>query len=203
MEPSLGTLAGNLGTSWNIYAEPLLGTLEYTETLYLYLEPPSGTFTGNSYWEPRNLLEPLLYLEPFPGTWEPLLGTLRASFRNLHLEPLPGTSEPRGTLQDDCPRVPQGLVWLRPQSFQLLGKKIAVIMIITIIIVIIILPKITALLKPDPVVFAGLWRGFFATRTIEAQDLISRTPRGVRLKYVLLLMPLTDFKGIQSIQLCF
>ena len=55
-----------------------------------------------------------LYLEPrnLPG---PLLG--------IYLEPLLGTSEPRGTLRDDCPRVPQSLVMAETRSFQLLGKK--------------------------------------------------------------------------------
>ena len=62
--------------------------------------------------EPRNLPEPLL------GTLTWNLGTCR----NLYLEPLLGTSEPARTWRDDCPRVPQGLVWLGPQSFQLLGK---------------------------------------------------------------------------------
>ena len=53
-----------------------------------------GTFTWNPYLEPRNLPEPSL-------------GTLTWNLR---------------TSRDDCPRVPQGWVWLRPQSFQLLGK---------------------------------------------------------------------------------
>ena len=61
---------------------------------------------------PRNLLEPLLRTL----TWN------FATFWNLHLEPLLGASEPRGTLRDDCPRVPAGPSWLRPQSFQLLGN---------------------------------------------------------------------------------
>ena len=136
---------GTFWNLWNLYTEPLVGTLEQ-----LYLEPPSGTFTWNSYLEPPNLLEPTIgTLEP-PGSfsWNPLLGTLTwnlgtswnlepllrtsepsktftwnlGTFRNLYLEPLLGTSEPRRTLRDDCPRVPQGLVWLRPQSFQLLGN---------------------------------------------------------------------------------
>ena len=113
-EPLLGTLI--LGTSEPSYLEPLLGTSEpagtftwnpYTWNLgtcrNLYLEPllgtsePAGTFTWNPYLEPRNLPEPLL-------------GTLL------------GTSEPARTWRDDCPRVPQGLVWLGPQSFQLLGN---------------------------------------------------------------------------------
>ena len=130
-EPLLGTLI--LGTSEpsEPYLEPLLGTSE-----------PAGTFTWNPYSEPRNLPEPLLgtltwnlgarrnlYLEPLLGTWnlpEPLLGTLTwnlGTCRNLYLEPLLGTSEPARTWRDDCPRVPQGLVWLGPQSFQLLGDK--------------------------------------------------------------------------------
>ena len=127
-EPLLGTLI--LGTS-EPYLEPLLGTSK-----------PAGTFTWNPYSEPRNLPEPLLgtltwnlgarrnlYLEPLLGTSEPaepLLGTLTwnlGTCRNLYLEPLLGTSEPARTWRDDCPRVPQGLVWLGPQSFQLLGKK--------------------------------------------------------------------------------
>ena len=97
----LGTLTWNLGTCRNLYLEPLLGTSE-----------PAGTFTWNPYSEPRNLPEPLL------GTLTWNLGTCR----NLYLEPLLGTSEPARTWRDDCPRVPQGLVWLGPQSFQLLGK---------------------------------------------------------------------------------
>ena len=112
-EPLLGTLI--LGTSEpsEPYLEPLLGTSE-----------PAGTFTWNPYSEPRNLPEPLLGTL----TWsppEPLLGTLTwnlGTCRNLYLEPLLGTSEPARTWRDDCPRVPQGLVWLGPQSFQLLGK---------------------------------------------------------------------------------
>ena len=101
-EPLLGTLI--LGTSEpsEPYLEPLLGTSE-----------PAGTFTWNPYLEPRNLPEPLL------GTLTWNLGTCR----NLYLEPLLGTSEPARTWRDDCPRVPQGLVWLGPQSFQLLGNK--------------------------------------------------------------------------------
>ena len=148
-EPLLGTLARNLGTFWNpLWLEPLLGTSEpagtftwnpYTWNLgtfgtllgtltwnlgtcrNLYLEPllgtsePAGTFTWNPYLEPRNLPEPLL------GTLTWNLGTCR----NLYLEPLLGTSEPARTWRDDCPRVPQGLVWLGPQSFQLLGKNIS------------------------------------------------------------------------------
>ena len=101
-EPLLGTLTRNLGTCRNLYLEPLLGTSE-----------PAGTFTWNPYLEPRNLPEPLL------GTLTWNLGTCR----NLYLEPLLGTLEPARTWRDDCPRVPQGLVWLGPQSFQLLGKK--------------------------------------------------------------------------------
>ena len=70
------------------------------------LEPP-GSFTWNPYLEPWNLPNLLATLEPSGTlTWNP--GTLR---------------KPRGTLRDDCPRVPHGLDWLRPQSFQLLGKK--------------------------------------------------------------------------------
>ena len=130
MEPICFTW--NLGTCRNLHLEPLLGTSE-----------PAGTFTWNPYLEPRNLPEPLLgtlilgtsepagtftwnpYLEP-RNLPEPLLGTLTwnlGTCRNLYLEPLLGTSEPARTWRDDCPRVPQGLVWLGPQSFQLLGKK--------------------------------------------------------------------------------
>ena len=116
-EPLLGTLI--LGTSEpsEPYLEPLLGTSK-----------PAGTFTWNPYSEPRNLPEPLLGTSEPAGTftWNPLLGTLAwnlGTCRNLYLEPLLGTSEPARTWRDDCPRVPQGLVWLGPQSFQLLGKK--------------------------------------------------------------------------------
>ena len=107
--------------SYAIITEPLLGTSEPSETLFGTLEPV-GTFTLNLHSETRGTFETctwnfgtswILYLEPVLGTLEP---------RNLP-EPLLGTSEPRGTVWDDCPRVPQGLVWLRPQSFQLLGKK--------------------------------------------------------------------------------
>ena len=106
----LGTLTWNLGTCRNLYLEPLLGTSE-----------PAGTFTWNPYLEPRSPPEPLL------GTLTWNLGTCRNLYllgtcRNLYLEPLLGTSEPARTWRDDCPRVPQGLVWLGPQSFQLLGK---------------------------------------------------------------------------------
>ena len=132
-EPLLGTLI--LGTSEpsEPYLEPLLGTSE-----------PAGTFTWNPYSEPRKLPEPLLgtltwnlgarrnlYLEPLLGTSEPagtfILGTLTWNLGtcwNLYSEPLLGTSEPARTWRDDCPRVPQGLVWLGPQSFQLLGKNV-------------------------------------------------------------------------------
>ena len=119
-QPLLGTHTRNLGT--------LLGTL--TRNL--------GTFTWNLCLEPRNLPEP--YLEPLLGTSEPLLGSFAWNLgtccnltgnpcsepRNLPeplLGTLLGTSEPAGTRRDDCPKVPQGLVWLGPQSFQLLGKK--------------------------------------------------------------------------------
>ena len=120
-QPLLGTHTRNLGT--------LLGTL--TRNL--------GTFTWNLCLEPRNLPEP--YLEPLLGTSEPLLGSFAWNLgtccnltgnpcsepRNLPeplLGTLLGTSEPAGTRRDDCPKVPQGLVWLGPQSFQLLGKKV-------------------------------------------------------------------------------
>ena len=116
-EPLLGTLTRNLGTCRNLYLEPLLGTSEpagtFTWNPLLGTSEPAGTFTWNPYLEPRNLPEPLL------GTLTWNLGTCR----NLYLEPLLGTSEPARTWRDDCPRVPQGLVWLGPQSFQLLGKK--------------------------------------------------------------------------------
>ena len=111
---------------WNLLEplEPLRGTLSWNfETTLLgnpFLEPLLGTLTWNlrTCWNLH--LEHWNLLDPFLGSLclEPLLGT----FRNFYLEPLLGTSEPRGTLQDDCPRVPQGLVWLRPQSFQLLGN---------------------------------------------------------------------------------
>ena len=108
--PLLGTLPRKLGTSWHLYLEPLLGTSEPSLGTLSRLEPSLKIF----YLEPWNLLDPWL------GTLTWNLGT----FRNLYLEPSLGTSEPRGTLRDDCPRVPQGLVWLRPQSFlSLLGKK--------------------------------------------------------------------------------
>ena len=141
-EPFLGTLTRNLETCRNLYLEPL-----YLEPRNL------RNLTWNPYLEPRNLPEPFLgtltrnlgtcrnlYLEP-RSTWnpyleprnlpEPLLGTLilgtltwnLGTCRNLYLEPLLGTSEPARTWRDDCPRVPQGLVWLGPQSFQLLGEK--------------------------------------------------------------------------------
>ena len=130
-EPLLGTLYLEPRNLPEPYLELLLGTSE-----------PAGTFTWNPYSEPPNLPEPLLrnpYLEPRSPP-EPLLGTLTwnlgtcrnlylepytwnlGTCRNLHLEPLLGTSEPARTWRDDCPRVPQGLIWLGPQSFQLLGK---------------------------------------------------------------------------------
>ena len=102
LEPfMIGTYTWNLGTCRNLYLEPW------------YLEPRNlRNLTWNPYLEPRNLPEPLL------GTLTRNLGTCR----NLYLEPLLGTSEPARTWRDDCPRVPQGLVWLGPQSFQLLGN---------------------------------------------------------------------------------
>ena len=137
-EPLLGTLI--LGTSEpsEPYLEPLLGTSEPAGTFTWNPDTWNlgtfGTLLGTLTWNLgtcRNLyLEPLLrnlYLEPLLGTWEPLLGTLTwnlGTCRNLYLEPLLGTSEPARTWRDDCPRVPQGLVWLGPQSFQLLGNKI-------------------------------------------------------------------------------
>ena len=136
----LGNLTWNLGTCRNLYLEAL------------YLEPRNlRNLTWNPYLEPRNLPEPLLgtnlpepllgtltwnlgarrklYLEPLLGTsepagtftWNPYLNL--GTCRNPYLEPLLGTSEPARTWRDDCPRVPQGLVWLGPQSFQLLGNK--------------------------------------------------------------------------------
>ena len=113
----LGTLTWNLGTCRNLYLEPLLGTSE-----------PAGTFTWNPYLEPRSPPEPLLGTLTWNlGTCRNLvLGTLTwnlGTCRNLYLEPLLGTWEPARTWRDDCPRVPQGLVWLGPQSFQLLGNK--------------------------------------------------------------------------------
>ena len=113
----LGTLTWNLGTCRNLYLEPLLGTSE-----------PAGTSTWNPYLGPRSPPEPLLGTLTWNlGTCRNLvLGTLTwnlGTCRNLYLEPLLlGTSEPARTWRDDCPRVPQGLVWLGPQSFQLLGK---------------------------------------------------------------------------------
>ena len=136
-----------LGTSWNLYLGPLLGTLE-----------PFGNFTSNPYLESRNPLEPLRrtltwnfgtfwnltctwnpLLKPWLGTlswnlatsstftlepWnllDPWLATLTWNLGTswiLHLEPLPGTSQPCGMTAPECPN---SLVWLRPQSFQL-GK---------------------------------------------------------------------------------
>ena len=179
LEPfMIGTFTWNLGTCRNLYLEPL------------HLEPRNlRNLTWNPYLEPRNLPEPLLgtltlgtsepsepYLEPLLGTCrnlylEPLLGTSEPAgtftwnpylevCRNLYLEPLLGSSEPARTWRDDCPRVPQGLVWLGPQSFQLLGKnrifkkksliiKIITIKIITIIITIIIITIIIYNIKQN------------------------------------------------------
>ena len=134
-----------LGTSWNLtwnfgsfsklHLEPRnllapLGTFIQNRYLelwnfpkpYLFLEPPSGTFTGNSLLEPGNPLEPLLgTLEPTGSfTWNPSLEP--GNLLEAYLEALLGTSEPCGMIAP----VPQGLVWLRPQSFQLLGKNMAV-----------------------------------------------------------------------------
>ena len=122
----------SLGTCWNFTWNLLLGTLENLPGpllgTWLGTSEPAGTFTWKSCLEPRNLCQNLdsqnpswklrtcrnLYLEPNclepRNLPEPLLGTLL------------GTSEPAGTRRDDCPRVPQGLVWLGPQSFQLLGN---------------------------------------------------------------------------------
>ena len=144
LEPLLGTSEPS-GTlyDWNPYLEPRNLPEPLLGTLILGTSEPAGTFTWNPYLEPRNLPEPLLgtltwnlgarrnlYLEPLylepRNLPEPLLGTLTwnlGTCRNLYLEPLLGTSEPARTWRDDCPRVPQGLVWLGPQSFQLLGKK--------------------------------------------------------------------------------
>ena len=75
----------NLTCTWNPLPEPSLGTLTWNlGTLELEL---SVSFTWNPYLESWNLVI-------------------------LYLEPLLGTSEPHGTLWDDCPRVPQGLVGL-------------------------------------------------------------------------------------------
>ena len=97
IETLLRTLTRNLLClkPWNLL-HPLLGTLTFNLGTFqnLYLEPLLGTFLN-------------LYLEPLLGT-----------FLNLYLEPLLGTSEHRGMTAP----VPHGLVWLRPQSFQLLGK---------------------------------------------------------------------------------
>ena len=149
-EPLLGTLepSETLPLLGDPLLEPLLGTLKpawsLTWNLILGTSEPSGTFTWNPLLEPWNLLDPLLGsllgtitenlgTSNFP---EPLLGTLAWKFVTswiFYLEPLPGTSEPSrtllgtteppSTLRDDRPRVPQGLAWLRPQSFQPLGKK--------------------------------------------------------------------------------
>ena len=111
----------NSGTfTWNSYLELLLGTSELLQT-----------FTWNPCLELRNLPKPTcnlgtswnLYAEPLFGTSEtaetlPLLGT-------PFLEPSLGTHlEPRN-LTEPCSISAPGpslLVWLRPQSFQLLGK---------------------------------------------------------------------------------
>ena len=126
---------------WNLpkpylYLESPSGNLDW-ELLLGILQPLQPLlWSWNPYLEPRNLrnLEPLQWLGTLLGgtlepPWildlQPLLGTSEPSGTftwNPYLEQLLGTSEPRGTLRDDCPRVPQGLVWLRPQSFQLLGK---------------------------------------------------------------------------------
>ena len=84
----------------------------------LYLDPPSGTFTQNSYLTPRNLLKPwnfgtswILYLELFLGTWEPL-GTL------LDVEPLlgPGMLEPSGNLHLEPPASFAWNLYLEPRN---------------------------------------------------------------------------------------
>ena len=129
----LGTFAWNFGNFSNLHLEPLLGTSQPLGTFirnpclelwnfpkpFLFLEPRSGTLTGNSHLEPRNLLEPLRRtLEPTGCfTWNPSLEP-----GNL-LTPLLGTfTWNLGTSRNLEGRLPQGLVWLRPQSFQLLGK---------------------------------------------------------------------------------
>ena len=81
-------------TSYRLLLFWKLPPLALPRLLVFGTSEPAGTFTWNPYLEPRNLPEPLL-----------------------------GTSEPARTWRDDCPRVPQGLVWLGPQSFQLLGNK--------------------------------------------------------------------------------
>ena len=146
MEPICFTW--NLGIFRNLYLEPLLGTSEPSGTFYdwnPYLEPRNlpepllGTLILGTSEPSEPYLEPLLGTSEPAGTftWNPytwnlgtfgtLLGTLTwnlGTCRNLYLEPLLGTSEPARTWRDDCPRVPQGLVWLGPQSFQLLGKNV-------------------------------------------------------------------------------
>ena len=148
-QPSLGTfqnLYSYLDGTYMLYLEPLLGTSEPSGTLYdwnPYLElrnlpePLLGTLILGTSEPSEPYLEPLLGTTEPAGTftWNPytwnlgtfgtLLGTLTwnlGTCRNLYLEPLLGTSEPARTWRDDCPRVPQGLVWLGPQSFQLLGN---------------------------------------------------------------------------------
>ena len=96
--PSLGTLAWNLGTSWD-----LLGTLELPETFPLlgmpFWNPHLQLLTltpGSSTWNPS--LEPLGTLL---GTSELSLGTLTWNLGTsciLYLEPLLENSEPSGTL---------------------------------------------------------------------------------------------------------
>ena len=124
MEPSLGTLARNL-------VEPSLGTSEPLKTFtwnfgYLGTLEPPGSLTWNPYLEPRGTFRNL-YLEPLLEPWNLLDPWLRALTWNL--------AEPSGTftwnpylerrnLAEPCglPQSAPGLVWLRPQSFQLLGN---------------------------------------------------------------------------------
>ena len=77
---NLSCFAWYLGTSWNLYLGPLLGTLE-----------PFGTFTWNPYLEPLTPWN--LYAEPWLGTLEPseTLPVLGIPFWNLDWELLLGT----------------------------------------------------------------------------------------------------------------
>ena len=119
-----------LGTSGNLYLGPLLGISEPLGTFtHLYLNPPSGTLTGNCYLEPRNLFKPLLATFEPPGSfsWNPSLkpGNLHLKPSSCNLgtywtlclqpclaprnlpEPLLGTSKPRGTLRVTAPECPR------------------------------------------------------------------------------------------------
>ena len=119
MEPSRGTLTWNLGTSSNLHTKPPKPTWNLGTSwnpYFGFLLEPFGTFTWNPYSETRGT-----FTWNLVTSWN--LYCNFGTFRNLYLEPLLGISEPCGTLWDDCPRVPQGLVWLRPYSFQLFGNK--------------------------------------------------------------------------------